>query len=62
MALIAVNYIGKIPTVYVTIIAAFPYVLSVCLLDFFFENLFAGIVISFFRSIRIGDTVIIDGH
>lgn len=61
-ALIAVPYIGRIPTVYVTIIAAISSVIVGMSLRPFLENLFAGIVISFFRSIRIGDTVIIDGH
>lgn len=53
---------GKIPATYISIIAAIVSVLAGFALRPFLENLFAGVVISFFRSIRGGDTVIIDGH
>lgn len=60
--LVSIPYIGKIPGVYITIIAAISSVVFGMALRPFLENLFSGIVISFFKSIRIGDTVIIDGH
>lgn len=60
--LISIPYIGKIPAVYITIIAAISSVVVGVALRPFLENLFSGIVISFFKSIRIGDTVIVDKH
>lgn len=54
--------LGKVPSIYISLIAAIASVLVGIALRPFLENLFAGVVISFFRSIRIGDTVIIDGH
>jgi len=59
---IAIPHLGRIPTVYVSIIAAIVSVLAGFALRPFLENLFAGVVISFFRNIRVGDTVTIDGH
>ncbi len=59
---ISIPQLGQVPTVYVSIIAAMVSVLTGFALRPFLENLFAGIVISFFRSIRVGDTVVIDGH
>lgn len=57
-----IPYLGKIPTVYVSVIAAIISVIAGLSLRPFLENLFSGIVISFFKSIKVGDTVIIDGH
>lgn len=60
--LVSIPYLGKIPTVYVSIIAAIVSVIAGFSLRPFLENLFAGVIISFFKSIKIGDTVTIDGH
>lgn len=60
--LVITPYLGKIPTVYISIIAAIFSVAAGVSLKPFLENLFSGIVISFFKSIRVGDTVIIDDH
>ncbi len=60
--LVFIPYIGKIPSVYISIIAAIFSVVAGVALRPFLENLFSGVVISFFKSIKIGDTVIIDGH
>lgn len=60
--LISIPYLGKIPAVYITMVAAISSVIVGVALRPFLENLFSGIVISFFRSVRIGDTVIIDNH
>lgn len=60
--LVIIPYLGKIPSVYVSIIAAIISVVAGFSLRPFLENLFAGLIISFFRSIKIGDTVIIDNH
>ncbi len=62
LIIILVPYLGNIPTVYISILAAVASVVAGVSLRPFLENLFSGIVISFFKSIRIGDTVIIDGH
>lgn len=55
-------YLGKLPPVYVSIVAAVLSVILGVALRPFLENLFSGVVISFFKSIRIGDTVVIDDH
>lgn len=57
-----IPYLGKIPTVYISVIAAVISVIAGVSLRPFLENLFSGVVISFFKAIKIGDTVIIDGH
>lgn len=62
MLLLSVPHLGKVPSVYVSIIAAIVSVLTGFAVRPFLENLFSGVVISFFRNIRLGDTVIIDGH
>ncbi len=59
---IVLPFIGKIPTVYVSILAAVVSVVAGFSLRPFLENLFSGVVIFFFKSIKVGDTVIIDGH
>ncbi|POB13389.1 mechanosensitive ion channel protein MscS [Halobacteriovorax sp. DA5] len=59
---VSIPYLGEIPTVYVSIIAAIVSVIAGFSLRPFLENLFAGVIISFFKSIKIGDTVTIDGH
>lgn len=59
---IAVPHLGKVPNTYVSIIAAIFSVIVGVALRPFLENLFSGIVVSFFKSIKIGDTVIIDGQ
>ena len=55
-------YLGSIPTAYISVITAICSVIIGISLRPFLENLFAGIIISFFKSIKIGDTVIIDKH
>lgn len=57
---IAIPYIGRIPSVYISIVAAIISVIAGFSLRPFLENLFSGVVISFFKSIKIGDTVTID--
>ncbi len=57
-----IPYLGNVPTVYISVIAAIVSVIVGVSLRPFLENLFSGVVISFFKSIKIGDTVIIDGH
>ncbi|PIK13621.1 mechanosensitive ion channel domain-containing protein [Halobacteriovorax sp. JY17] len=57
-----IPYLGSIPSVYISIIAAVLSVIAGVSLRPFLENLFSGVVISFFKFIKIGDTVIIDGH
>lgn len=59
---IVLPYIGRIPAVYISILAAVISVIAGFSLRPFLENLFAGVVIFFFKSIKVGDTVIIDGH
>ena len=61
-ASLTIPYLGKIPTIYISIIAAVVSVLSGFALRPFLENLFSGVVISYFKSIRVGDTVTIDGE
>lgn len=60
--LIVIPYLGKLPSIYISIITAVFSVLAAIALRPFLENMFAGVVISFFRFISIGDTVTIDGH
>ncbi|CBW25797.1 putative transport-related membrane protein [Halobacteriovorax marinus SJ] len=57
-----IPYLGSIPSVYISIIAAILSVIAGVSLRPFLENLFSGVVISFFKFIKIGDTVIIDDH
>ncbi len=59
---IVIPYLNQIPSVYISIIAAVVSVIAGFSLRPFLENLFAGVIISFFKAIRIGDTVYIDGH
>lgn len=59
---IIIPYLEDIPSVYISIIVAIISVVAGFALRPFLENLFSGIIISFFKSIRIGDTVRIDGH
>ncbi|MEH0862526.1 MULTISPECIES: mechanosensitive ion channel family protein [unclassified Halobacteriovorax] len=59
---VSIPYLGKIPTVYVSLIAAIVSVIAGFSLRPFLENLFAGVIISFFKSIKIGDTVTIDDN
>lgn len=56
----AIPFIGKIPSVYISLLAAIFSVIAGFSLRPFLENLFSGVVISFFKSIRIGDTVKVD--
>lgn len=60
--IIIIPYLEDIPSVYISIIVAIVSVVAGFALRPFLENLFSGIIISFFKSIRIGDTVRIDGH
>ncbi len=60
--IICVPYLGKVPSVYISILAAILSVMVGVSIRPFLENLFSGIVISFFRSVKVGDTVIIDSH
>ena len=55
-------YLGNIPTAYISLIAAIGSVIIGISLRPFLENLFSGVIVSFFKSIKIGDTVIIDEH
>ena len=59
---LALPYLGQLPTVYISVITAILSVAVGIALRPFLENLFSGIVISFFKAIRIGDTVRIDGE
>ncbi len=60
--IVSIPYLGRVPNVYISILAAAISVVAGVSLRPFLENLFSGVVISFFRSIKIGDTVRIDGH
>lgn len=60
--LILLPYLGKLPAIYISIFAAVASVIVGVALRPFLENLFSGVVISFFKSIKIGDTVMIDNH
>tara|TARA_Y100000768_G_scaffold388943_1_gene389060 strand:+ start:36208 stop:37002 length:795 start_codon:yes stop_codon:yes gene_type:complete len=60
--LILIPYLDRISNVYISVIAAVVSVVAGLALRPFLENLFSGVVISFFKSIRVGDTVRIDGH
>jgi small-conductance mechanosensitive channel len=62
--LVTVNipYIGKLPAAYVSIVAAVVSVMAGFALRPFLENLFSGVVVSFFKSIQVGDTVMVDEH
>lgn len=59
---IGIPYLDKVPSVYVSLIAAILSVIVGVALRPFLENLFSGILISFFKSIKVGDTVILDGQ
>lgn len=60
--IIVIPYLEDIPSVYISVLVAIISVVAGFALRPFLENLFSGIIISFFKSIRIGDTVRIDGH
>lgn len=60
--LISLPYLGRIPSVYVSIIAAVISVVAGFSLRPFLENLFSGIIITFFRSVKVGDTVHLEDH
>lgn len=55
-----IPYLTYVPPAYVTIIAGVISLLAGFSLRPFLENLFSGVVIAFFRYVRVGDTVIID--
>jgi len=57
-----VPYLGALPTIYISIVTAVFSVAVGIAFRPFLENLFAGVVISFFKSMRVGDTVIVDGE
>jgi len=59
---INLSYITSLPPAYVSVVAAVLSVMVGFALRPFLENLFSGIVISFFKSVKVGDTVIIDDH
>jgi moderate conductance mechanosensitive channel len=58
--LVTIPYLSHVPPAYVTIIAGVISLLAGFSLRPFLENLFSGVVIAFFRYVRVGDTVIID--
>ena len=62
LVVVSIPYIGSAPNSYITLITAIVSVIAGTSLRPFLENLFSGVVISFFKSIKIGDTVIIDDH
>ncbi len=59
---LTIPYLSKVPTIYASIVAAILSVVVGVSLRPFLENLFSGIVVSFFKSIKVGDTVIIDNQ
>lgn len=59
---LAIPHIGKVPKMYASIIVGTLTVLAGIAAKPMIENMFAGLVISFGRTIRIGDTVLIDGY
>ena len=61
MVLVFLPQLNKIPAAYLSIVAAVVSVFAGLAFRPFLENLFAGVVISFFKSVKIGDAVIIDG-
>lgn len=60
--LISLPFLGQIPSTYITIIAGIFSVIIGIACRPFLENLFAGFVITFFGSLKVGDTIIIDGE
>lgn len=60
LILVIFPHLTDVPRVYISLIAAMFSVLAGFSFRPFLENLFAGVVISFFKSIKIGDTVRID--
>lgn len=61
-ALITLPNVGKVPQIYTSIVVGAITVLLSIASKPFIENAFSGLVISFGKTIRIGDTVSIDGH
>lgn len=62
LILVLFPYLGQVPKVYISVMTAVLSVVAGVSLRPFLENLFSGIIISFFKSVRIGDTVVVDGH
>ncbi len=62
LPLIAIPYFGRLPSIYISLVTAIFSVLAGLALRPFLENLFSGIVISFFKSVKVGDTVRIMGQ
>jgi moderate conductance mechanosensitive channel len=60
--LLALSNLPSISAAYLTLLVAVFAVLAGIAAKPFIENFFAGLVITFSQPIRIGDTVIIDGH
>lgn len=60
VVLLTIPYLSRVPPAYVTIIAGVISLLAGFSLRPFLENLFSGVVIAFFRYVRVGDTVIIN--
>jgi small-conductance mechanosensitive channel len=62
LTLIVFPYLGQVPKVYISVMTTVLSVVAGVSLRPFLENLFSGIIISFSKSVKIGDTVIVDGH
>lgn len=62
LLLVSVPLLEAMPAAYVSIIAGLVTLIVGIAARPFIENLIAGVVISLGQSIRIGDTVLIDGH
>lgn len=60
LLLVSIPYIGKIPTAYVSLVAAVVSVIVGISFRPFLDNLFAGVIVSFFKSLKVGDAVEID--
>lgn len=62
LMLVFIPYLSQVPTVYISIITAVISVVAGVSLRPFLEKLFSGVVITFLKSIKVGDTVILDNH
>lgn len=57
----SIPYLTALPAIYISLVVTIVSVVAGISLRPFLENIIAGVIISFFQPIRIGDTVLIQG-
>lgn len=62
LAAMSIPYLSTLPAIYISLVVTIVSVVAGISLRPFLENIIAGVIISFFQPIRVGDTVRIEGQ